>query len=390
RRLAQKRSMNNPMTDNTAARSLHLRVFVLRTLLPALLFGLLFASVGQAQDSAWAVKMFGTTKHDFGPVPRGQKTEYHFKLKNIYEQDVHIASVRSTCNCTSPQVVKSDLKTHEVGEIVAEFNTRQFIGKKSAVVTVVFDKPIYAEVQLQVSGFIRSDVIVEPGEIDFGNVDLGVPAERRVQITYAGRDDWSLTDARTPDPNLRLQLIDMGRGRGKAAYELVVRLARTAPVGYIKDQITLITNDTNNPEIPVDVEGRVVSEITVSPGTVFMGVVQPGQVVSKPVIVRGKRPFRIVGLKCDDASFEIETGDEPQTNHKISVIFTAGDHEGKVTQEVGLETDQGSTPTFNVYAQVASSNALPTPAKRSEKPEAAKKRSTGGGEVDAVIHLNIE
>ncbi len=123
--------------------------------------------------------------------------------------------MRSSCNCTTPQIVKPDLKTFETGEIVAEFNTRQFIGQKSAIVTVTFDKPAYAEVQLQVSGFIRSDVVLQPGEIDFGNVDLGTSAERRVQITYAGREDWGLTDARSTDPNLRLQLVDMGRGRGQ-------------------------------------------------------------------------------------------------------------------------------------------------------------------------------
>jgi hypothetical protein len=244
-------------------------------------------------------------------------------------------------------------------------------------------------VQLQVAGFIRSDVVLQPGEIDFGNVDVGTPAERRVQISYAGREDWNLTDARTTDPNLRLQLVDLGRARGHAAYELVVRLARSAPAGYIKDQITLVTNDAQNPEIPVDVEGRVVSEITVSPASVFMGVVQPGQVVTKQLIVRGKRAFRIVGVKCDDASFEIETGDELNTMHKLSVVFTAGDREGKVSQQIGLETDQGATPTLTAFAQVVASSALPTPAKRTEKSEPVKKR-VDKDDVDAVLHLNVE
>jgi hypothetical protein len=370
-----------------AARPMTGGVFVLRTLLAAMLLSFVVATPGQAQE--WAVKMFNTTKHDFGPVPRGKKVEYRFKIKNIYEQDVHIASVRSTCNCTTPQVVKPDLSTYEVGEIVAEFNTRQFIGQKSAIVTVTFDKPTYAEVQLQVAGFIRSDVVLQPGEIDFGSVDVGTPQERRVQISYAGRDDWNLTDAHATDPNLRLQLIDMGRTRGHAAYELVVRLSRNAPAGYIKDQITLVTNDAQNPEIPIDVEGRVVSEITVSPATVFMGVVQPGQVVTKQLIVRGKRAFKVVGVKCDDASFEIETGDEADKTHKLSVVFTAGEHEGKVSQQIGLETDQGATPTFTAFAQVVASSALPTPAKRSEKPEPTKKRAEKS-EVDAVLHLNVE
>ncbi|HEX4146761.1 MAG TPA: DUF1573 domain-containing protein [Pirellulales bacterium] len=358
--------------------------------LATLLLSLVFATIGHAQDpQEWAVKMFDATKFDFGPVARGAKSQHRFKIKNIYEQDVHIAGVRSSCNCTAPQVTKSDLSTWETGEIVAEFNTRQFIGQKSAVVTVTFDKPRYAEVQLHVTGFIRSDVVLQPGEINFGTVDVGTSHEERVQISYAGREDWSLTDVRSADPNLRLQLVDMGRGRGQKAYELVVRLSRNAPVGYIKDQVTLLTNDVQNPEIPIDVEGRVVSEIAISPATVFMGVVQPGQVVSKQLIVRGKRPFRIVGIKCDDASFALEIDDEPRVVHKLSVIFTAGEHEGKVSQQIGLETDGGSTPTLTAYAQVVGSSGQPTPAKRREKGEPMKKRADKD-EVDAVLHLNVE
>ena len=52
-----------------AARPLTGEVFVLRTLLAAMLISFFVAAPGQAQD--WAVKMFNTTKHDFGPVLRG-------------------------------------------------------------------------------------------------------------------------------------------------------------------------------------------------------------------------------------------------------------------------------------------------------------------------------
>ena len=45
----------------------------------------------------WARKMFETTTHDFGSVARGAKAEYEFVLSNIYLEDVHIASVRSSC-----------------------------------------------------------------------------------------------------------------------------------------------------------------------------------------------------------------------------------------------------------------------------------------------------
>ena len=269
--------------------------------------------------------MFNTAEHDFGTVARGTKAIYRFQIKNLYEEDVHIASVRSSCGCTTPLITKPDLKTFEVGEIVAEFNTKKFLGPKSAVVTVVLDKPFPAEVQLRINGFIRSDVVFAPGAVDFGTVGFGNGAEKRVTVTYAGRDNWSVVETKAP-PGLETEIVELSRAQGQVVYELLVRLNKQAPSGYIQDQITLVTNDTRNPEIPLDVEGHVVSEIAVSPAALFLGVVQPGQQVAKTVMVRGRRPFKITGIKCDDASFDIDVAEaaRPKVLHQLTVQFTAG------------------------------------------------------------------
>ena len=58
----------------------------------------------------WAGRMFEQTRHDFGSVARGAKTEYEFVLSNIYLEDVHIASVRTSCGCTTPRIKKPWLK----------------------------------------------------------------------------------------------------------------------------------------------------------------------------------------------------------------------------------------------------------------------------------------
>ena len=50
------------------------------------------------------------------------------------------------------------MKTYEKGAIVATFNTNSFHGQRGATLTVIIDKPFYAEVQLHVRGYIRSDV----------------------------------------------------------------------------------------------------------------------------------------------------------------------------------------------------------------------------------------
>src|SRR5687767_13594116 len=159
----------------------------------AIVFVVMFtASAATGQD--WARKMFDRTNHSFGTVARGAKADTTFTITNLYKEDVHIASVRSSCGCTEPKILTPTLKTHEKGEILAQFNTRAFLGEKSATVTVTFDKPFYAEVQVQVGGYIRSDVVLDPGFVDFGAVDQGSGADKTLVINYAGRDTWQIID----------------------------------------------------------------------------------------------------------------------------------------------------------------------------------------------------
>ena len=60
------------------------------------------------------------------------------------------------------------------------------------------------------------------------------------------------------------------------SYDLQVFLKPDAPSGTISEQLTLLTNDQRSPEVPLDVEGRVVAELTVSPASLLMGVLEPG------------------------------------------------------------------------------------------------------------------
>src|SRR5664280_2188989 len=118
--------------------------------------------------------MFKITEHDFGPVARGAKAEYRFVFENLYLEDVHIAGVRTSCGCTTPSIENALLKTYDKGAILAHFNTDTFLGQRGATLTVTIDKPFYAEMQVHVRGYIRGDVVVEPGSVQVGSIDQGV------------------------------------------------------------------------------------------------------------------------------------------------------------------------------------------------------------------------
>ena len=174
----------------------------------AVIVCLALASSASAQE--WANKMFNTLSHDFGTVARGSKAQFRFQVKNIYEEDAHISSVRTSCNCTTPQVTKQDLKTFETSEIVADFNTRDFLGQKSATLAVIFDKPFPAEVQLHVAGFIHGEVIMQPGALDLGTVDVGKGC--RAQAASQLHGPRELEDRRRQDDRSALRSRDQRGG----------------------------------------------------------------------------------------------------------------------------------------------------------------------------------
>jgi hypothetical protein len=335
--------------------------------------GLLLAAGRPSLGQDWATRMFDHTSHDFGIVARGQETVHRFPLENIYVEDVCIESVHSSCHCITPKVDRNRkrLKTHQKGAILALVDTRKFLGRKEATFRINVSCQtshglLRAEVQLHVYAYIRSDVVLEPGTVQFGSVTFGAGAPaKRVSISYAGRSDWKILRAESGNPHLNLRLVETGRnpGRGstQVSYDLFVGLSSDAPVGYVRDPVLLVTNDRDKKatRIVIDVEGSVVPTISAQPSPLMLGVINPGQQVERTLVVRGKEPFRITKISSPDDRFRLETSDEAKTLHVVPVKFTAGDAPGPVTGEIHIQTDSPGAETLVVkcHGQIVAPHA---------------------------------
>ncbi len=333
---------------------------VRRVLLASLLaMGVLGPSVcGVASAQDWAEKMFSNKTHDFRAVGRGTKSEYHFDFKNIYEEDVHVAAVRTSCGCTTPSLTKKTVKTHETGAVVATFNTKTHIGQKSATITVVFDKPYYAEVQLKVSGFIRTDITFDPPEVAFDEIPSGQSREREVVITHSGNANWKITDVRSHCASLRVQLDEPVRSPGMVRYRMVVRLDDSMPEGNIRERLTLISNDRQFPTTEMAISGRVRPVVSVSPAAVSLGTMTVDGVAEKRLVVRGDKPFKIADVVCADDRFEFEVPTGSKKVHFVKLRFRADGTTGRVAQEIRIVTDLlgGKSATSVVTGTIESAN----------------------------------
>ncbi len=327
---------------------------MIRNTMLAVVFGFCVAVPAFAEP--WADVMFEVRNHDFGTLARDAKAEYRFELTNKYVEDIRIASARSSCGCTIVQVEKPALKTYEKGAIVATINTKAFRGQRGATITVTFDQPIRATVQLNVRANIRDDVVFNPGSVHFGTIEQGQPLENYVAVSRLTQADWRVVDVKSSNPHLTAEVVNSSRNGPWMTSELRVRLHGDAPAGYLKDHIVLIASDQPSRGIPLEVEGRIQPGITLSPSSLFMGVVRPGQTVTKQLVVRGKKPFRITSVDCGDNHFKLsaDAGSEPKPIHVVPVTFTASNAPGKVEQTIRIRTDlNDASPELATYAVVA-------------------------------------
>ena len=293
----------------------------------------------------WAEKMFTTRSHDFGHIARDAKAEFAFEFSNLYLEDVHIASVRVSCGCTTPRIEKDTLKTYEKGAVIAHINSDRFLGNQGATITVTIDEPQYAQVQLQVKVYVESDLILEPSSAAFGNVGQGSSAMRTVSVRYTRDTEWQIVNVRSDKPYLKGKVTETSREDDEVNYDLEVTLGKDAPIGYLKESIWLVTNDRRVPEIPVPVEGHVQADMSVSPSSLFLGAVQPGQSITKNIVVRGKQPFRIASIRgdCKCVQATVPKSQAPKSLYLIPITFTAGEKAGKVTTNVLIQMDASQT-----------------------------------------------
>ncbi|MEM9659260.1 MAG: hypothetical protein AAF961_12955, partial [Planctomycetota bacterium] len=163
-------------------------------------------------------------------------------------------------------------------------------------------------------------------------------------VTYAGRSDWQIVDITNDNDFFEVELNEAQRHGGRVTYDLLVRLKGDVPPGYIKDQLTVVTNDqiSDNRRIPLFANGRVRPEFTVTPEKLVLGELAAGEEVSKRIIVRGKNPFRIIDVSCGEDCFSFKTDEATKPLHFVEVTFRAGDSPGELRTPIRIVTDSGN------------------------------------------------
>src|SRR5262245_9694690 len=191
-----------------------------------LLAWVLTTLTGSGYGASWTDAFFPQNRHDFGAVPRGVKVKHEFPLVNRLAEPVTILNLRASCGCTSGRASSSVVNPGQAAVIEAQMDTRNFVGYKSTVlyVTLMTASGREAEAGLGVSANILSDIVLNPGSVDFGTVVRGKSPTQVMTIDRINAEGWRFTRMVTGSRSLNAQLVETARKDGAVSYALTVSL----------------------------------------------------------------------------------------------------------------------------------------------------------------------
>lgn len=314
-------------------------------------------SGGKVQAQSWADGMFNELSHNWGPVARGATVRYPFYLTNTLNEPINIISLRPSCGCTSGASDKSLVQPGERAVIEAQMNTTNFVGHKATIlfVNLMTASGRQAEVRLAVASEIQSDIVLNPGTVDFGYLVKGQEVTRTVVIDRVGSTDWRATKMSSNVRGIDAKLVERARTTTGVSYELNVTLRKDAPEGVIRNDLLIHTNDPNNPAIPVLMTAQVVGALAVTPKNVNVGTLAVTQTPAQgKFVVKGSQPFVVTGVEGGEEGLELIVAETtPKPLHVLTVQVNPAKFaaKGEFTRVLKVHTNLPGQPPAEVTIQ---------------------------------------
>jgi hypothetical protein len=322
---------------------------------------------GPSPAASWADGLFEELSRDFGSVPRGQMVTHPFRIVNNTRHTVRIAGVRVSCTaCTTAKALQTTLAPGQETAVVVQMDTRRFSNGKSVTVYVTFDQPRFEEVRLWIQANSRDDVAVQPDGLAFGRIKRGTSPTASVTVSFLGSPfvpsshvagaNWGIRveEVRCESNYIRPACKLIRQESGEVSYQLTATLRPDAPPGKWFTDIWLKTNSPSMPRVRVPVTLEIESALSLSPNSVALGEVKAGTETDRKVVIRGVRPFRIIGISGTDDQVSVrDSSPESQRVHVLTVTLRPTGR-GDLNRTIRVHTDlkTGGDIEFNAQAQV--------------------------------------
>jgi len=202
------------------------------------------------------------TAWDWGYMPKGIKVSHIYKIQNVGEDTLRIASVKPSCGCTSAPLKKNNLAPGEATDLEVSFDAKNMMGKVSKSVTVSSNDPTSPSLVLNFTanvGIESPTVRFTPIEVLYDSVQVGKNDTRKILLfnTDITKVDVSLIDK--PREMVEIDLKKTNLEPGKST-EMIFRVDKNATPGYFNLCSTLEINGSDKYRVTIPISGTLLAK----------------------------------------------------------------------------------------------------------------------------------
>lgn len=329
----------------------------------AMLVALSFSTAAMAQESASPRITLVEPLKDFGTVPKGEKLDWDFAVKNSGSADLHILAVRPACGCTIAEYDKV-IKPGETGKISAHVDTTTLSGPSSRGITVETNDPSNPSVQLTIHAIVKPFVEAFPAGFLRYNIVQGDAEVKSVVLYTEETEPFEIVRAEVPGDHVKVDVVKLDeanrvadKGRpGQPQYRLDVTLGGpTAKIGPIVERIKIVTSSKNQPEYMLNLSGVVRPSYRVVPQVLNFGEVsgEDSEAVHNVVIssndLKAPQEFKVTKIESDSPFVTAEAKPtEIPGEYQITVKVAKNAKAGVLDSNVRIFTTDVVNPVFTL------------------------------------------
>ena len=293
---------------------------------------------------------------DFGTVRLGENVERTITVRNTGTGALVVAAIHSSDPAFSiggdtsfrvepgaSRTVSVQLAATTAGPLQAQLDIQSNDGSEPSVL-----------VALSVSIVGVPEIAVEPGQMNFGSVNLGESGQQTLTVRNTGSAELAVTSIQCSEPAFAVQGDTAFQLQPGGSQDLGVLFTPTA-VGEQQANLTIQSSDTQHPTVTIPLSGTAVgiSNIAVEPARLDFGEVTVGQSAQLTLAVRntGTAVLNVSAVESSAAAFAVD-GDtvfqlQPGASRDLPVVFaptTVGEKQASLT----IRSDDIDEPSVTV------------------------------------------
>jgi hypothetical protein len=303
---------------------------------------------------------------DYGTVPKGQKLEWSFLIKNTGNADLQILAAKPGCGCTVADFDKV-IKPGQTGKVTAHVDTTNFSGPIAKPVTLETNDPNTPTAQLTINAIVKPYVEAYPagfvrfqllqGETDTQTVTLYSDEQEPFEIKEVqvppGENYLKVTTNKIENEADRVPGIGLP---GQNQYKVNVTVGGPdAKIGALADKVRIITNSKHQPEYSISVTGVIRPTFRVEPSALNFGEVTPTEAAAtRSVILHSndlKTPDRFMVTKAESNIPAITTAIKPgaqKGDFEVTLQVAPNAKPGDIDGAVKIYTSDKVNPVVTV------------------------------------------